>query len=174
MIWHPPPHWLKQQITLHLFPLVHRRNKGATSGYHKTKNRMLCIHESHVQRSHVYQMCKNQLHMRECGLPVAVQVKNTVFFCEHWECSYTFMNRSCSHTRLDLYLDAKGSGLWAGGLSGRGGLCSRLEQSFEDGLGVHLRSGLWRGSLTGRARQGWGQAVFFCTAARAWGVAEPQ
>lgn len=86
---------------------------------------------------------------------------------------YVYEKTVCVHTRRELYLDAKGGGLWAGGLGGGGGLCGGLEQSFEDGLGVHLWGGLRGGSLTGGARQGGGQAVFFCTAACAGSIAEP-
>lgn len=104
--------------------------------------------------------------------PPVVKVKNTVCM---WttRCSYTFMNRQCIHARHGLYLDAEGSGLWAGGLSGGGGLCGGLEQSFEDGLGVHLWSGLRGGSLASGTRQGRGQTVFFWSTACARSITQP-
>lgn len=144
LIWRPPQHWIKQQITSHFLPLVHLSNKQVTFGYHETENKMLLVHEFQVQRSHVYQMCKNQFHMRGRGRP-AVKAKNTV-------CMWTlrmqlYVYEQCIHARHELYLDAKGSGLRAGGLSGGGWLGGGLEQSFEDGLGVHLWSGLRGGSL---------------------------
>lgn len=90
-------------------------------------------------------------------------------------CSHTnrlYMNPGNPVTCHELYFDAKGGGLWAGGLGSRSGLCSGLEESFENRLGVHFRSGLRGGSLTGRA--GWRrQTVFFCAIAGAWSVAEP-
>ena len=104
--------------------------------------------------------------------PPDVKVKNTVCM---WttRCSYMFMNRQCIHARHGLYLDAEGSGLWAGGLSGGGGLCGGLEQSFEDGLGVHLWSGLRGGALAGGTRQGGGQTIFFRSTPCARSVTQP-
>lgn len=81
------------------------------------------------------------------------------------------MNTGNPVTCHELYFDAKGSGLWAGGLSSSG-RCGGLEESFEDRLGVHFRSGLRGGSLTGGAR--WRrQTVFFCAIAGAWSITEP-
>lgn len=89
-----------------------------------------------------------------------------------WHTNRLYMNPGNPVTCQELYFDAKGGGLWAGGLASRSGLCSGLEESFENGLGVHFRSGLRGGSLTGRA--GWRrQTVFFCAIAGAWSVAEP-
>lgn len=94
----------------------------------------------------MYIKCVKISFMRMCA--GCCQCEHHSLKWEHWEC--TNMNRQCFHFRRGLYLDAKGSGLWAGRLSGGGRLCSGLEESFEDGLGVHLWSGLRGGTLTGR------------------------
>lgn len=109
--------------------------------------------------------------MRERRLP-AVIVKNTV--CMWTLTIQLYVYEQCIPTRHELYFDAKGSGLRAGGLSGgSGGLRGGLEQGFEDGLGVHLWGRLRGGSLTGGAREGRGHTVFFCAIACAWSVTEP-
>lgn len=120
--------------------------------------------------SHVYQMCKNQFYMRMTAGCCQGESNSSYVNTEN---VVMFMNRQCIHTRHELYLDAEGCSLWAGRLSGGGGLCSGLEQSFEDGLGVHFWGWLRRGSLTSGARQGRGQTIFLCTATCAWSVTEP-
>lgn len=105
---------------------------------------MLCI-------SNVY----NLFHVRECG-PRCCQDENRGLYV-NTERSTMLQRKGHSHR---LYLDAKGSGLRAGGLRGGGGLCGGLEQSFEDGLRIHLRGGLRGGPLTPGARQGGGQTIF--------------
>lgn len=117
---------------------------------HKTKNRRRCwssVYSPLVPSTQWNEMCKNQFHQR--------------------------LRAAC--ILLLLYLDAEGGGLWAGGLGGGGGLCGGLEQSFENGLGVHFGRGLRGGALAAGTGQRGRQAVFLraaAAAASAWGVAE--
>lgn len=84
----------------------------------------------------------------------AVNLEKTQFVRERWRCR--LYGRAIHR---ELYFDAKSGGLRVGGLGGGGGLGSGLEQGFQDGLGVHLRSGLGGGALTTGAGQGRGQTV---------------